>query len=136
MASEEQPVRASQWLKQNVHETDWGMLKMGVQMALENRKRINAEWCIVCGHAAVEDHSARFHAAGGCLAGPFCSERCAFHWLRDDRISDGEYPRDVVREVYREGTDNLEFERYSAAEKMASAMAGGQPVTIFPRGKA
>lgn len=130
-----QPVQVSQWLRENVHGTDWQMFKMGVEMALENRKKINSEWCIVCGRAAVEDHKTRFHAAGGCLAGPFCSGRCAWHWMRDDRIADGEYPPGVVREVYREGTDHLEFERYSAAEQMASAFAGGQPVTIFPRGE-
>lgn len=137
MNTEDKLRTVSEWLRENVHGTEWGMLKMGVDMAHENRKKINSEWCIVCGRAAVEDHSARFHTAGGCLAGPYCSGRCAFLWLRDDRITDGDYPPQVVREVYREGTDHLEFERYSAAEKMASAMFGGdEPVTLFPRGEA
>lgn len=105
---------------------EWEIVKMAADVARENRERINEEWCIVCGRAAVEDHSTRFHAAGGALVGPFCSGRCAWHWFRDDRISSGDYPRDVVREVYREETDHVEFERLSASEQMV----GG---TIFPR---
>ena len=105
----------------------WEMLRMSMEVARKNREKINSEWCIVCGHAAVEDHPARFHAAGGALAGPFCSGRCAWHWFRDDRISSGDYPPPTVREVYREGTDHVEFERWSASEAMVGA-------TIFPRG--
>lgn len=104
-------------LSEFVDGREWPMLKMAARVARQNREKLWSEWCIVCGRAAAEDHSARFHAAGGCLAGPFCSQTCAFLWLKDDRVSEGEYPREHVRESYRHDCELEHFENASTAEE-------------------
>jgi hypothetical protein len=96
----------------------WHMLKMACDVAMQNRQKLNREWCIVCGRSAVEEHSARFHAAGGCLCGPFCSETCAYLWLRDDRVN-GDYPRRHVRESYRHSKELDHFETAASSEEFS-----------------
>ncbi|WP_135823021.1 hypothetical protein [Halostella litorea] len=70
----------------------WAELRMDVGVAMHNRDRLTAVWCIVCGRAATEDHPWRFHQAGGCLAGPFCCGWCAGRYLQDGSAEDGGQP--------------------------------------------
>jgi hypothetical protein len=60
------------------------MARQEWKMEQQNQKVLDREWCIVCGRSATEEHSARCHAAGGVLVGPFCSRWCAFAWLDGD----------------------------------------------------
>lgn len=75
-------------LERILNDQDWLQVWQDAEIARSNRARLETAWCIVCGHAAAEDHPHRFHAAGGCLAGPFCSRWCAFAFLQDGRNSD------------------------------------------------
>lgn len=75
----------------------WQDVRMEAYRCRVNRDRLTAEWCIVCGQSAVEDHRMRFHAAGGFLAGPYCSEWCAWTWLNDKTVCDGEHDPAEIR---------------------------------------
>lgn len=103
----------------------WEQFKFSCDMARQNRDRLRNSWCVVCGRAAVEDHAARFHQAAGVLVGPFCSETCAFLWLKDDRVSDGEYPAEAVRESYRHDREFEHFEDAARCEELLS-------IDLFP----
>lgn len=85
-----------------------------------NARKRREQWCVVCRRSAVDEHSSRFHAAGGVLSGPFCSETCAFLWLRDDRVDD--YPASDVRESYRYDKELEHFEQSSTAEDMIGSL--------------
>jgi hypothetical protein len=68
-----------------------------------NARTRRKKWCESCGRAVPEtDHSWKFAAAGGVLAGPFCSESCYWRFVRDDWNDTDTHDR---RRVYLYGDD-------------------------------
>lgn len=76
--------------------------RMEWNLEKQNREVLNTDWCIVCGQSAAEEHPYRCHAAGGVLAGPFCSKWCWSAWLNRDWLEDHE--TDERRSYRREAT--------------------------------
>jgi len=70
------------------------------------RKQKNAEvrdrpYCKECRRAVPDrDYNHKFAAAGGFLAGPFCSRECYYNFLLEDDYSAAE-----LRDMHRDTTD-------------------------------
>lgn len=60
------------------------MAEMEIDMDHHNALIQREEWCECCGRAVpADDYSWKFAAAGGVLAGPFCSNRCYWRFIND-----------------------------------------------------
>lgn len=60
------------------------MAEVEIAMDHHNARKQREKWCECCGRSVpVKDHSWKFAAAGGVLAGPFCSETCYWRFVRD-----------------------------------------------------
>lgn len=75
-----------------------------IELTHHNALKQRQKWCEWCRHAVPrEDYSTKFAQAGGVLAGPFCSDRCYWDFIRTNEFHD--VTPEERREFYRSEDD-------------------------------